>query len=64
MEAATAPARTRMPAWLAGLMPLLSSASPSPLFVALDAPGLERNGIPVEELVGGAHRAAPRARSR
>ena len=31
----------------------------SRLFVALDAPGLERNGVPVEELVGRADGAAP-----
>ena len=50
MEATTAPARTRIPAWLAGLIPLLVLGVAIAAFVALDAPGLERNGIPVEEL--------------
>lgn len=53
MEAgqATAPRRaTRVPGWLAGLLPLAVLAAAIGLFVALDAPGLERNGIPVEEL--------------
>ena len=50
MEATTAPPRTRMPAWLAGLVPLLILGAAIAVFVALDAPGLERNGVPVEEL--------------
>ncbi len=50
MEATTAPARTRVPAWLAGLVPLLILGVAIAAFVALDAPGLERNGVPVEEL--------------
>ncbi len=50
MEATTAPPRTRMPAWLAGLLPLVILGVAIAVFVALDAPGLERNGIPVEEL--------------
>jgi zinc transporter ZupT len=40
----------RMPGWLAGLLPLLVLAAAIGLFVALGAPGLERNGIPVEKL--------------
>jgi ZIP family zinc transporter len=40
----------RMPAWLAGLLPLALLAIAIGLFVGLGAPGLERNGIPVEEL--------------
>jgi zinc transporter ZupT len=36
--------------WVAGLVPLGVLAAAIALFVALDAPGLERNGIPVEEL--------------
>lgn len=43
-------ARRRMPAWLAGLLPLALLAVAIGLFVGLGAPGLERNGIPVEEL--------------
>ena len=50
MEATTAPVRTRVPAWLAGLVPLLILGVAIAAFVALDAPGLERNGVPVEEL--------------
>ena len=49
MEAATA-ARTRRPAWLAGLAPLVVLALAIGLFVALDAPGLDRIGVPEEEL--------------
>ena len=55
MEArgATAPqfAGRRVPAWVAGLVPLLVLGIAIAAFVALDAPGLERNGVPVEELV-------------
>ena len=53
MEAgqATAGRETRrLPGWLVGLLPLALLAAAIGLFVALDAPGLERNGIPVEEL--------------
>jgi len=55
MEAgqATAPRRsatTRLPAWAAGLLPLVVLGAAIAIFVALDAPGLERNGVPVEEL--------------
>jgi zinc transporter, ZIP family len=50
VEAGTAAPRTRAPAWLAGLVPLLVLGAAIVLFVALDAPGLDRNGIPVEEL--------------
>jgi zinc transporter, ZIP family len=52
MEAgsATAARGTRRPGWLLGLAPLLVLALAIGLFVALDAPGLERNGVPVEEL--------------
>ena len=48
----TAPRRSarRLPSWLAGLLPLLVLGAAIGIFVALDAPGLERNGIPVEEL--------------
>jgi len=49
MEAATA-SSTRRPAWLAGLAPLLVLAVAIGLFVALDAPGLDRIGVPEEEL--------------
>jgi ZIP family zinc transporter len=47
MEAATA---TRRPNWLAALLPLVLLGGLIAVFVALDAPGLERNGVPVEEV--------------
>ena len=47
MEAATA---TRRPPWLAGLAPLAVLAVAIGLFVLLDAPGLDRIGVPQEEL--------------
>jgi len=52
MEArsATAPRSARRPAWLAGLIPLAILAVAIGLFVALDAPGLDRIGVPQEEL--------------
>ncbi|MGH2763147.1 MAG: ZIP family metal transporter, partial [Thermoleophilaceae bacterium] len=50
MEVATA-RRTRRPPWLAGLAPLLVLALAIGLFVALDAPGLDRIGVPEEELI-------------
>jgi ZIP family zinc transporter len=49
MEAATARA-TRRPPWLAGLAPLLVLGLAIGLFVLLDAPGLDRIGVPQEEL--------------
>ena len=49
MEAATARA-TRRPPWLAGLAPLAVLAVAIGLFVLLDAPGLDRIGVPQEEL--------------
>ena len=48
MEAATAVGRR--PAWLAGLLPLAVLAVAIGLFVALDAPGLDRIGVPEENL--------------
>jgi len=51
MEAATARrAPGRVPAWIAGLVPLLVLGVAIAAFIALDAPGLQRNGVPVEEL--------------
>ena len=50
MEAATAPPRTRRPGWLVGLAPLAVLAVAIGLFVLLDAPGLDRIGVPQEEL--------------
>jgi zinc transporter, ZIP family len=51
---ATAPAAPqrapRRPRWLAALVPLVILAAAIGLFVALDAPGLDRVGVPVEEL--------------
>ena len=49
MEAATARA-TRWPPWLAGVAPLAVLAVAIGLFVLLDAPGLDRIGVPQEEL--------------
>jgi len=47
---ATAAVRRRRPAWLTGLIPVVVLAAAIGLFVALDAPGLERIGVPQEEL--------------
>jgi zinc transporter, ZIP family len=49
MEAAAVTARRR-PTWLAGLAPLVVLALAIGLFVALDAPGLDRVGVPEENL--------------
>jgi zinc transporter ZupT len=49
MEAATA-RRTRRPPWLAGVAPLAILAAAIALFVLLDAPGLNRIGVPQEKL--------------
>jgi ZIP family zinc transporter len=49
MEAATARA-TRRPPWLAGVAPLAVLAVAIALFVVLDAPGLNRIGVPQEKL--------------
>jgi zinc transporter, ZIP family len=58
MEAGTQPAPRRVlrggtprSAWLAGLVPLIVLGAAIALFVALDAPGLDRRGVPQEELV-------------
>ena len=48
MEAATA--TVRRPTWLTGLIPVVVLAAAIGLFVALDAPGLDRIGVPQEEL--------------
>jgi zinc transporter, ZIP family len=48
MEVATAAARR--PLWLTGLIPVVVLAIAIGLFVALDAPGLDRIGVPQEEL--------------
>jgi zinc transporter ZupT len=53
MEAGQATAERegrRLPGWLVGLLPLAILGIAIGLFVALGAPGLERNGIPVEEV--------------
>jgi zinc transporter ZupT len=52
MEARSATRRRfgRRPAWSLGLVPLVILAAAIGLFVALGAPGLDRNGVPVEEL--------------
>jgi ZIP family zinc transporter len=49
MEAAAV--TRRRPTWLAGLVPLVVLALAIGLFVALDAPGLDRIGVPEENLV-------------
>jgi zinc transporter, ZIP family len=49
MEATTAGIRQRAP-WLAALLPVAILAAAIGLFVALDAPGLDRVGVPQEEL--------------
>ena len=43
-------AARRLPGWVAGLLPLAVLGVAIGLFVGLGAPGLERNGVPVEEL--------------
>jgi zinc transporter, ZIP family len=50
MEAAAATVTRRRPTWLAGLVPLVVLGLAIGLFVALDAPGLDRIGVPQEEL--------------
>jgi len=53
MEAGPATAdrtTSRVPAWVAGVVPLAILGVAIGLFVALGAPGLERNGIPLEEI--------------
>jgi zinc transporter, ZIP family len=55
MEAGQATARARggarrLPGWLAGILPLVVLGVAIGLFVGLGAPGLDRNGIPLEEL--------------
>jgi zinc transporter ZupT len=47
---ATAARRSRRPAWLAGVAPLAVLAVAIGLFVVLDAPGLNRIGVPRETL--------------
>ena len=47
MEATTA---TRAPGWLAAVLPLALLGLAIGLFVLFDAPGLERNGIPIEDV--------------
>ena len=49
MEAATASVK-RLPGWLTALLPVLLLGAAIGLFVALDAPGLDRVGVPQEEL--------------
>jgi len=49
MEAAAARV-SRRPSWLNGLLPVVVLAAAIGLFVALDAPGLDRVGVPQEEL--------------
>ena len=50
MEAQTATRPSVRSPWVSGLVPLLVLAAAIALFVLLDAPGLERNGAPVEDL--------------
>lgn len=41
---------SRMPTWVTGLVPLVVLGVAIALFVGLGAPGLARNGIPIEEI--------------
>jgi zinc transporter, ZIP family len=50
MEVAAATRTRRRPPWVAGVAPLVVLAVAIGLFVALDAPGLDRIGVPEEEL--------------
>jgi zinc transporter ZupT len=50
MEVAAATRTRKPPRWVAGLAPLVVLAVAIGLFVALDAPGLDRIGVPEEEL--------------
>ena len=50
MEVASATRTRKPPRWVAGLAPLVVLAVAIGLFVALDAPGLDRIGVPEEEL--------------
>ena len=50
MATVGAPRRSRR-GWLAAIVPLAVLASAILAFVLLDAPGLERNGVPAEDLV-------------
>jgi zinc transporter ZupT len=50
MEVATTARTTRRPPWLAGVAPLAVLAVAIGLFVVLDAPGLNRIGVPQEKL--------------
>jgi zinc transporter ZupT len=51
-KAESAPAVSRLPAWLLGLGPLVLIAAAVAAFALLGGPGLgDRNGVPVEELV-------------
>jgi len=50
MEAATTARTSRRPPWLAGVAPLAILAVAIALFVLLDAPGLNRIGVPQERL--------------
>ena len=53
--------RRSLPAWLLGLVPLLLAVGVLGAFAALGGPGLATApGLPVEELVGRAHRARAR----
>ncbi len=49
MEGAQATLR-RQPTWLAGLLPLLVLGAAIGAFIGFGAPGLDRNGVPAEEL--------------
>ena len=49
MEAATTSLR-RLPGWLTAILPVILLGAAIGLFVALDAPGLDRVGVPQEEL--------------
>ena len=48
MEARALPVRRS--SWLSGILPLILLGGAILLFVGLDAPGLERRGIPIEDV--------------
>lgn len=50
MAELASPPRSGLPGWVAALVPVLLLGIAIATFVALDAPGLDRNGVPVEEV--------------
>ncbi|HWH45401.1 MAG TPA: hypothetical protein VNT32_11780 [Thermoleophilaceae bacterium] len=50
MAELASPRRSGLPGWVAALVPVALLGIAIATFVALDAPGLDRNGVPVEEV--------------